>query len=90
MKNILLILVVAVILIGCARTLITATLTDGTVISFFDNKTRTGTEVTVKMDNDGVPIFKYKSETSDANSVALKTLRVADKLADVVEKALLP
>jgi len=63
----------------CASTSIRATLTDGTIIEFRDNKTRTGTEVKVEMTEDKITGFTYTSESSDANSVALKAVGLADK-----------
>ena len=78
MRKILLLCLLCLLLCSCAKTIIKGTLKDGTVIEFFDNKTRTGTTVNVKVDKEGVPEFTYKSESSDANSVALKAIGLAD------------
>ena len=76
-------IIICIYLLGslccCAKTMIQMTLPDKTVVKFFDNKTRTGTTVDVKTDGTKITGFIYKSETSDANSVALKALSVADQ-----------
>ena len=75
-----------VVLTGCAKTIIKATLPNGTVLEFFDDKTRSGTKMSVALDVRGYPLFDYSSETSDASSVALKALGLADTVINAAAK----
>ena len=73
-------------LTGCAKTIIKATLPNGTVLEFFDDKSRSGTKMSVALDAKGYPLFDYSSETSDASAVALRALGLADTVINTAAK----